>query len=160
MHTSSRLIKINNLVLMCNSQQIELSNWYVILLLFIQSQDTYFVVQPNTGLTLEYFIKYTVLSKPFYTEYITSSNNTNTKGYPLYQAEISFTNPNTSNIIQISQDQNSLKVLFILGIILSSLSLVSFIVMLVMYRKSRKGNKFGEQNKSLVSSENGGSMAY
>lgn len=115
-----------------------------------QSKDTYFIVEPNTGLTLEYYIKYTVLSKPFYTEYDKSKNST--QGYQLYQGEIYFVNDNTSKIVEISDDQHMLKVLLLLGIIFSSLSFVSCVVMIFLYRKARKVNKFGDQNKSLMSS--------
>jgi hypothetical protein len=102
------------------------------------------------------YIKYTVSSKPFYTEYL-QKNTTST--FPLYQGEIYYKNDDTQSIVQISKDEQSLKVMFLMGIILSSLFILIFIAMLILYRKARKGNKFGEQNKSLMSSETG-SMAY
>ncbi len=79
--------------------------------------------------------------------------------FPLYQGQIYYTNRNTGSMVEISKDEHTLKVLFLMGIILSSVFVVLFVVMLVLHRKARKGNKFGDQNKSLVSSENG-SLAY
>ena len=62
-------------------------------------------------------------------------------------------NSNTNDMVEINSDQHTLKVLLLLGIIFSSLFLVVFIVMLVLYRKSRKANKFKEENKSFISGE-------
>lgn len=71
--------------------------------------------------------------------------------FPLYQGEIYYVNSNTSPMVEISSDQHTLYVLLLLGIIFSSLFLVVFVVMLVLCRKNRRGDKFRDENKSLLS---------
>jgi hypothetical protein len=107
---------------------------------------------------MEMYIKYTVYSKPFYAEYLQKNGS---KSFPLYQGEIFYVNSNTNDIVQISKDQHTLNVLFLLGIIFSSIFLVVFVSMLVMYRRSRRSDKFKEENKSLLTGDvnsNAGSM--
>jgi hypothetical protein len=100
------------------------------------------------------YIKYTVYSRPFYASEL---GNKSTSLYPLYQGEIYFINGKTSAMVEISDDQHTLKVLLLLGIIFSSLFLVVFIAMLVLYRKSRK-DRFKEENRSLISGEAGSAV--
>jgi hypothetical protein len=73
--------------------------------------------------------------------------------FPLYQGEIYYVNGNTDQMVQISSDQHTLKVLLILGIVFSSLFLVVFVVMVVMFKRRRRGDKFKEENKSLLSGD-------
>jgi hypothetical protein len=100
------------------------------------------------------YVKYTVYSRPFYASEL---GNKSSSLYPLYQGEIYFINGKTRAMVEISDDQHTLKVLLLLGIMFSSLSLVMFVVMLVLYRKNRK-DKFKEENRSLISAEAGSAV--
>lgn len=114
---------------------------------FSLSPDSYAIIEPTTGLTLELKLIYTMKSNPLYTKFITQSS-----GNPInvYTSQIFYKRSGLIEIEQLKDDQNEKKLFTLISMVSIIVSLVLTIIFTSLYCTLGKKDKM---KQTLLESE-------
>lgn len=94
------------------------------------------IVDPITGITLKYEIRYSVSSKFAFLDYYTL--NGLGKEYVLYDMSVYYERKDISSIEEIYKSKTSLLISYIIAIVLAGVNMILIVVGAILYRVNSK----------------------
>lgn len=105
----------------------------------IQNSESYVLVEPTTGSTLSFYVKYTTFTKPSFLKlYYRGEENPE---IPLFDMEVKFDRHDLDNFIQLAKQKQILSIFYIAMIVLAALSMIGVIAAAVMFRLKNKSKR-------------------